>query len=168
MIKSVFIRPIFKEDWKEISAIYKQGMDTGIATFETELPTWKKWKKHHHINLSLVAQLNDNVIGFASLAPTSNRKVYKGVAESSIYVRNEYKGKGVGKLLMEEVIALSEMHGFWTLQAVIFPENTVSITLHEKVGFRKIGYREKVGQRNGLWLDNIIMERRSKTINWND
>ncbi|WP_228852737.1 GNAT family N-acetyltransferase [Aegicerativicinus sediminis] len=166
MIKSVFIRPIFKEDWKEIASIYKQGMETGIATFETELPSWKKWKKSHLIDISIAAQFNNKVIGFATLSPTSKRKAYKGVAEVSIYVGSEYSNRGVGKKLMEELISISEMHGFWTLQSAIFLENKASIYLHEKFGFRKIGFREKIGQRNGRWFDNILMERRSKNVNW--
>ncbi|MDX1471144.1 MAG: GNAT family N-acetyltransferase [Flavobacteriaceae bacterium] len=162
---TVLVRPIKKSDWNKIAEIYQEGIDTGIATFENKVPTWDYWCANHYLKCSFVAETGENVIGFACLAPVSKREVYKGVAESSVYISTEYKNLGIGKLLLDHLILESESQGYWTLQASIFRENSASLQLHSKCGFREIGFREKVAKRNGKWYDNILMERRSPKIN---
>jgi len=158
------IKNIEAKDWNEIAKIYKLGIETGIATFETEIPIWSTWDNSHFKTCRFVAWLNNKITGWAALSPVSDRCVYGGVAEVSVYVDTKYNGKGIGTQLLERLISESEKEGIWTLQAGIFRENKASIRLHKKVGFREIGYREKVGKRNGIWYDNTILERRSKTI----
>lgn len=158
------IKNITAEQYSQVAAIYLQGLATGIATFQTEAPDWESWDKSHLPNCRLAAFDDKTMAGWAALSPVSSRCVYAGVAEVSIYISEKYRGKGVGKLLLTKLIAESEAAGLWTLQSGIFSENKASIKLHEQCGFRIIGYREKIGQRNGVWKDNIIMERRSKTV----
>ncbi len=160
----VKIKHINTEDWQAIAAIYKQGIDTGMATFETETPSWSTWDTKFLKSCRLAAWLDHTLVGWAALSLVSERSVYRGVTEVSVYIDSTFNGKGVGKQLMINLIDESEKAGIWTLQSGIFRENKASIYLHKNVGFRHIGYREKVGQRNGVWFDNIIMERRSKTI----
>lgn len=147
-----------------IAAIYLQGLATGNASFQQSAPGWEDWDKSHLPHSRIVVMVNDRVAGWAALTAVSSRCVYAGVAEVSVYVGNEYRGKGLGKILLNELIKESEANNLWTLQSGIFPENTASIRLHEACGFRKIGYREKIGNMNGTWRDNIIMERRSKVV----
>lgn len=158
------IKHIKAEDWQAVANIYKLGIETGIATFEMEVPTWEKWDQTHLQICRLAAWLDNTLIGWAALSPVSDRCVYGGVAEVSVYVDTNHNGKGIGTLLLEELITKSEHEGIWTLQAGIFRENIASIELHKKVGFREIGFREKVGKKNGKWYDNAILERRSKTV----
>ena len=158
------IKHIEAKDWNAIAKIYKLGIETGIATFETEIPIWSTWDNSHLKTCRFVAWLNNKITGWAALSPVSDRCVYGGVAEVSVYVDTKYNGKGIGTQLLERLISESEKEGIWTLQAGIFRENMASIRLHKKVGFREIGYREKVGKLNGIWYDNTILERRSKTI----
>ena len=160
----VSIRPMEKSDWPVVSDIYSQGIATGYATFETEVPSYEEWNKNHLSSCRLIAERAGEVAGWAALSPVSGRCVYGGVAEVSVYVGTEFHGLGIGKLLMNHLILESEKAGLWTLQSGIFPENTGSIKLHEKVGFRKIGFREKVAKHHGEWKDNLIFERRSKVI----
>lgn len=161
---SIAIRPFKKEDFKDIINIYEEGIATGIATFETEIPDWKKWHKKYIKSCRIVAKVEDKAIGFAVLSRASKRKVYKGVAEVSIYVSDAFKGQGIGEKLLRQLIVESEQNGYWTLQAGIFSENIASIKLHEKCGFRLVGVREKIGQLNGKWCDNHFLERRSKLV----
>lgn len=159
------IKHIQPSDWQLIAAIYKLGIETGYATFETKIPSWKQWNETHIKTCRLAAWLENKIVGWAALSPVSNRWVYRGVAEVSVYVDTHYSGKGVGTMLLQKLIRESEKAGFWTLQSGVFPENKASIKLHKKLGFREIGYREKIGKlKNGTWLDNIILERRSKII----
>ena len=160
---NIEIKHINFEDWQAIANIYKQGIDTGVATFETETPSWEKWNNTHLKTARLAAWFENNILGWAALSPVSDRYVYSGVAEVSVYVNSEFNGKGIGKKLMRHLINESENIGIWTLQSGIFRENEASIQLHTNVGFREIGFREKVGKRNGVWYDNVFMERRSKT-----
>jgi phosphinothricin acetyltransferase len=160
----VNLRLLTKEDWISVSRIYAEGIATGIATFETEVPSWNAWHKKFVKDCRLIAEINNEVIGFAMLSLMSKRKVYKGVAEVSIYVSESYRGKGIGKNLLEGLIVESENIGFWTLQAGIFIENKASITLHKRCGFRVVGIREKIGHLNGIWHDNVLLERRTKHI----
>ena len=164
MNKSIYIRPLFKEDWGTVSKIYQSGIDTKIATFETKAPKWKKWKRAHILPCCIIAQKFEEIVGFASLSPVSKRKVYKGVAEVSVYVSPDHGATGIGTSLLKSLITLSEEHGFWMLQASIFPDNKYSISLHKSCGFRVVGTREKIAQRDGRWHDNILLERRSRTL----
>ena len=150
--------------WEAVREIFHQGIDTGNATFEKDIPDWDTWEKDHLPNSRLVATHEDIVIGWAALSHVSRRQVYGGVAEVSLYIENEFKGHGIGGLLLSHLIDQSEQHGFWTLQAGIFPENAVSIALFEKNGFRKIGVREKIGKMNDVWRDVVLLERRSAKI----
>ena len=151
-------------DWPVVRAIYEQGIKTGNATFETELPSWKEWNVEHLAACRLVAKSEGVVVGWAALAATSGRCVYGGVAEVSVYVAESAQGQGVGKALLQALVAESERAGIWTLQAGIFPENEVSLALHERCGFRTVGIRERLGQMDGYWRDVVLLERRSTTV----
>ena len=159
------LRKMYPEDWPEVARIYQEGISTGFATFETEVPDYQSWDKAHISECRLVAEDKTKVLGWAVLSPVSSRCVYGGVAEVSVYISEEARGKGVGKALMTKLIEESEKAGYWTLQSGIFPENQASIKLHEKVGFRFLGRREKLGKTSeGIWKDNLLFERRSKTV----
>jgi L-amino acid N-acyltransferase YncA len=152
------------EDWGAVQAIYREGIATGNATFETDAPEWEEWNKSHLHDCRLVARVKDQVVGWAALSPVSSRCVYSGVAEVSIYVAALARGLGVGKALLRALTEESERAGIWTLQAGIFPENVASIALHKACGFREVGYRERIGRMNGVWRDVVFMERRSKVV----
>ena len=162
------IKNIEQEDWDTVSKIYHLGIETGNATFETEIPTWHKWNDVHLQSCRLAAKIENNLVGWAALSSVSDRCVYGGVAEVSVYVDTNYNGIGIGTKLLQELILQSEKEGIWTLQSGIFPENKASLKLHKKLGFREIGFREKIGKmKNGVWRDNIILERRSKIVGIN-
>ena len=152
------------KDWENVSRIYRLGIDTGIATFEKEIPSWNTWDKAHLKSCRLIAEYDNKIVGWAALSPVSGRCVYGGVAEVSVYVDISYNKKGIGTRLLQQLIKQSEKNGIWTLQSGIFPENKASIQLHKKLGFREIGFREKIGKKDGVWYDNVILEKRSKTI----
>ncbi|MET7257836.1 GNAT family N-acetyltransferase [Dyadobacter fermentans] len=158
------IRPLIASDWPQVKQIYQLGIDTGDATYETGAPEVDALKAKFLAQPQLVAEENGQVIGWAFLSTVSSRCVYGGVAETSIYIHPEFHGRGVGRTLLSDLVPLSEKLGFWTLQAQIFPENQASIALHERHGFRKVGYREKLGKRNGIWRDVILLERRSSVV----
>jgi L-amino acid N-acyltransferase YncA len=158
------IKTIEEKNYPAIAEIYLQGIATGHATFQTEAPEWEAWDKSHLAFCRLAAFVNGEMLGWAALSPVSSRCVYGGVAEVSIYVASSARGKGIGKMLFTQLIKESEENGLWTLQSGVFPENIGSIKLHEDMGFRKIGCREKIGNMNGVWRDNVIMERRSKIV----
>ena len=142
-------------------AIYEQGIAGGNATFETEAPSWDDWDRTHLEGHRLVALQDEKVVGWAALSPVSERCVYAGVAENSVYVADEAQGRGVGRALLEELIAGAGRDGIWTIQTGIFPENEASIELHQRCGFRVVGTRERIGQHHGVWRDVVFMERRS-------
>jgi phosphinothricin acetyltransferase len=152
------------EHWPKVSKIYKEGILTGIATFEKEIPGWEDWDSDHLKVCRIIAIINEDIVGWAALSPVSSRCVYGGIGEVSVYVSQEFRGNHIGEILLRKLIADSEKNELWTIQSGIFPENIASIKLHEKVGFRKIGYREKIGELDGIWKDNILFERRSKLI----
>lgn len=156
------IEELTNEDWKQVCAIYAEGMATGNATFETEIPTWGCWDKSHLKHSRFVARDNEMILGWSALSPVSSRKCYAGVAEVSVYVSQKSRVKGIGKVLLQALIESSEQNGIWTLQAGIFKENRASIALHESQGFRIVGVRERIGQLNNIWRDTVLMERRSK------
>ena len=155
------IRAMTAADWRGVCAVYLEGMATGNATFETAAPEWDRWDAGHRADCRLVACDAAGVIGFAALSPVSTRQVYAGVAEVSVYVAQRARGLGVGSALLQELVLASEGAGVWTLQAGIFPENRASLALHARFGFRVVGTRERIGQRDGLWRDVVLMERRS-------
>lgn len=150
------------QDWDFVRAIYLEGITTGQATFETEAPDWERWTAGHLPQCRLVARNSDGVLGWAALSPVSRREVYAGVAEVSVYVAASARGLGVGGALMRALIEASELHGVWTLQSSIFPENHASVALHLKHGFREVGKRERIARHHGVWRDTIVLERRSR------
>jgi phosphinothricin acetyltransferase len=163
-MENITIRNMEPNDWQTVKEIYERGIATGIATFETSASDWTKWNNGHLKFARMVAIDNNKVVGWAALSNVSDRCVYGGVAEISIYISDESRGKGIGKLLLKQVILQSEANGIWTIQAGIFTENIASIKLHESVGFRVIGHREKIGKLNNKWRDNYILERRSNIV----
>jgi L-amino acid N-acyltransferase YncA len=152
------------DDWEAVQLIYREGIETGNATFETETPDWKDWNKSHVRECRLVARSDNQIVGWAALSPVSSRCIYAGVAEVSLYVHSSTRGQGVGKKLLLELIEESEREGVWTLQGGVFPENQASIALLKSCGFREVGRRERLGQKNGVWRDVLLLERRSKSV----
>lgn len=160
----MLIRQMTPSDWEQVSEIYSEGIATGFATFETNVPKYVHWDSSHTDHSRLVAEDNGTILGWVALSPVSSRCVYGGVGEVSVYISAQSRGRGIGQLLMEHLIEKSEKAGFWTLQSGIFPENTASIRLHEKMGFRYLGKRERIGKINGIWKDNLLFERRSSSV----
>ena len=159
------IQDLTEAHWPAVKAIYEAGMATGNATFETQAPAWEAWNNAHLGHSRLVAVEDAGTVrGWAALSPVSGRCVYGGVAEISIYIAAEARGQGVGRQLLAALIAESEANGIWTLQAGTFQENTASIAMHTKAGFRVIGHRERIGQHHGVWRNTVQMERRSPTV----
>ncbi|HEY6371619.1 MAG TPA: GNAT family N-acetyltransferase [Candidatus Sulfotelmatobacter sp.] len=172
------ILPMPPNLWPVVREIYRQGIATGNATFETELPDWEKWDCSHHQHCRLIAlELGDEaiaeilipldgagVLGWAALSPVSSRRAYAGVAEVSVYVAAAARGRGVGKALLRALVRESEANEIWTLQAGIFPENAASIALHKLCGFREVGVRRRIGKLGDTWRDVLLWERRSATV----
>jgi L-amino acid N-acyltransferase YncA len=158
------IEPLLPQHWDAVKTIYEEGIATGHATFQTAAPGWEEWDAAHLPAARLVAVENNTVLGWAALTPVSGRCVYAGVAEVSVYVSAAARGKGLGKQLLNALVAASEAAGLWTLQAGIFPENAASIAIHEACGFRVMGTRERIGKMNGQWRDTVLLERRSKVV----
>jgi L-amino acid N-acyltransferase YncA len=158
------IEPLKAEDWDAVRRIYEEGIATGNATFETQAPEWHVWDEKHLQICRLVARKDDEVVGWAAVSPYSSRHVYRGVAEESIYIASSARGQGIGKALLQALVDESERAGLWTLQAGIFAENVGSIAVHKACGFREVGYRERIGCRDGVWRDVVLMERRSKIV----
>ena len=152
------------QHWEAVKIIYEEGIATGNATFQTTAPSWQEWDNAHVKTCRIIASENNELLGWAALTPVSSRCVYAGVAEVSVYVATNARGKNIGSLLLKELISQSEQNGIWTLQSGIFPENKASISMHEKNGFRIIGYRERIGKMGNIWRDNISLERRSNKI----
>lgn len=148
-------------DWPEVRRIFEQGIATQNATFETAAPDWPEWDADHLPAFRLVARLGGKVVGWVALSPVSGRDVYRGVAEVSIYVDEHYRGREIGRALLNAVVEQSEAGGIWTIQGSVFPENAASLELLESVGFRAVGVRERIGQMGGRWRDTVLMERRS-------
>jgi len=158
------IEAMLDSDWPAVREIYRQGIDTGDATFQYEPPEWAEWDANHLRHSRLVARSAGGLGGWAAISAVSRRECYAGVAEVSIYIAAADRGRGLGRRLLEALIAGSEAHGIWTLQAGVFPENAASIALHERLGFRRVGVRERIGQRDGRWRDTVLLERRSKVV----
>jgi phosphinothricin acetyltransferase len=155
------VEPMNAGDWKAVQAIYREGIATDNATFETEAGDWYVWDSHHLQDCRLVARSAEQVVGWAALSAVSDRCVYGGVAEASVYVAEPARGQGIGTCLLQALVEESERAGIWTLQAGIFPENEASIALHRACDFRTVGRRERLGQLHGVWRDVILTERRS-------
>jgi L-amino acid N-acyltransferase YncA len=167
----MLVRTVIPADWPQMATIYQQGIDTGNATMETAAPPPEKMAQNYLPTPQLVAEewncryeLTPKIAGYAVLSKVSGRCVYGGVAEVSIYVGSDFRGKGVGRLLLAELIRQSEETGIWTLQAGIFPENKASVALHIANGFRQVGYREKLGKHHDIWRDILLLERRSPVV----
>jgi phosphinothricin acetyltransferase len=160
----VKLRSLRPADWPSVRRIYEEGIATGHATFETEPPSWEEWDRRHVQRCRMVLEEDGQILGWAALSPASDRCVYGGVAEVSVYVTSRAQGRGVGTGLLRALVRCSEKEGFWTLQAGIFPENRSSIHIHEKCGFRSVGTRERLGRMGGSWRDVLFMERRSSSV----
>jgi L-amino acid N-acyltransferase YncA len=151
-------------DWTAVRAIYLEGIQSGQATFETEAPTWEDWDQGHLSHSRLIARQDGRVIGWAALAPVSRRRVYAGVAETSVYVAAAARRQGVGRQLLQALILAAERDGIWTLQGATFAENVASLKLQQACGFRIVGRRERIGQHHGVWRDTVLTERRSPIV----
>jgi L-amino acid N-acyltransferase YncA len=150
--------------WLAVREIYLQGIRTGNATFETQVPEWERWDAAHLKPCRLVARSANEILGWAALSPVSSRPVYRGVAEVSVYVAEHARGRKIGSALLAALVEASEREGIWTLQAGIFPENVASIEVHKRCAFQIVGTRERFGCMNGRWRDVTLMERRSKVV----
>jgi L-amino acid N-acyltransferase YncA len=148
----------------DVLEIYRHGIESGMATFETEVPEWEKFDHKYLPHSRIVGTIDDQPVGWAALSPVSGRPCYEGVAEVSLYVHQQHQRKGIGRILLLALIAASEQNGTWSLLSVIHEENRASIHLHEQCGFRYIGYRERIAQLDGIWRTTVMMERRSKTV----
>ncbi|MBI1225242.1 MAG: GNAT family N-acetyltransferase [Bacteroidetes bacterium] len=158
---NLVIEPLLEAHYPAVRRIYEEGLATGIATFETKSIDWEAWDEKYLSICRLVATVDGEVVGWAALTPYSKREVYRGVGEVAIYIGEKSRGKGIGQTLLKQLISNAEKQGFWTLQAVIFAQNKASIALHEQAGFRVVGIRERIAQRDGTWHDNVLMERRA-------
>jgi len=165
----VTTRPLTPDDWPAVEAIYRAGIATGHATFEAEPPTWYQFDESKCNDLRLVAVDDTNtVLGWVAASPTSPRQVYRGVVEHSIYVHPTTQRQGIAHALIDALLTAADTAGYWTIQSSVFPENTVSLALHDAAGFRRIGTRERIalmtyGPKAGTWRDTILIERRRST-----
>jgi len=159
------VRPMTGDDADRVLAIYQASLDGGDASFETTAPTWAAFDAGRLPDHRFVAVDRDGqVIGWVAVSPTSTRAVYAGVVEHSVYTDPAAQGRGAGRLLLDALIASTEAAGIWTIQSGVFPENTASLTLHQRAGFRVVGLRERVGRHHGRWRDVVLLERRSPVI----
>jgi phosphinothricin acetyltransferase len=156
----LLVRPFRDGDWTAVHAIYAQGIATGNATFETEVPAFERWAALHPPEHRFVADRGGRVVGWVAASPVSDRCAYDGVVEHSVYVGADARGLGIGRRLLETLITQADASGVWTIQSGIFPENITSVELHRRCGFRVVGTRERLGQLNGVWRDVLLMERR--------
>jgi len=158
---NIVIRSMQPTDWVKVAEIYKQGIETGNATFQQTIPSWDEWNSVHISSCRIIAEVDKELAGWAALSAVSSRPVYAGVAEVSVYVNSNYRGQQIGTELLQAIISESESMGFWTLQSGILIENSASIAIHKKSGFREIGYRENVAKMNDVWRNTVLFERRS-------
>jgi L-amino acid N-acyltransferase YncA len=158
------VKPLLSEHWPEVARIYGEGIATGDATFETDVPSWERWDATHLAEHRFVALRDTAVLGFVAAAAVSDRCVYGGVVENTVYVAESARGAGIGTRLLERLIASTEAAGIWTIQSGIFPENAASLALHERAGFRVVGRRERLGKLRGVWRDVLFVERRSGVV----
>ena len=158
------LRDLRFEDWPEVARIFEEGIRTGVATFETAVPSWEAWDAAHLPDHRFVAERDGRILGWIALAPVSSRCCYEGVAEVSAYVGEEARGQGIGKALLSRLIESSERAGIWTLETGVFPENEPSLALLQRFGFRVVGTRERIGRMHGMWRDVVFLERRSEVV----
>jgi phosphinothricin acetyltransferase len=158
------LRDLRPDDWPEVARIFEQGIRTGVATFETEVPSWEEWDAAHLLEHRFVAERKGSVVGWIALVPVSPRECYAGVAEVSAYVGEEARGEGAGTALLAQLIESSERGGIWTLETGVFPENEPSLALLQRFGFRVVGTRERIGRMRGMWRDVVFLERRSEVV----
>lgn len=161
------IRDLEPADWPAVEAIYRQGIEAGNATFESETPSWEHFDAGKRPDLRLVAVVQGTIVGWAAASPVSSRSVYIGVVEHSVYVADDHQGEGIGRKLVEALIDRADGIGVWTIQSSIFPENQASLKLHASAGFRVVGRRERIARMNsgpwsGQWRDTILIERRTR------
>jgi len=164
VVTDLSITALLPAHWDAVARIYGEGLATGNATFETETPSFERWDASHLAGHRLVARLDGTIVGWAALAPVSERCVYRGVAENSVYVAGHARGVGVGYRLLRALVEAAEADGIWTVQTGVFPENTASVALHERCGFRVVGLRERLGLLHGVWRDVLFLERRSSLM----
>jgi L-amino acid N-acyltransferase YncA len=160
----VTLAPLEPGHWAAVRAIFQDGIDAGFATFEVVPPDWSAWNAAHRADCRLVALRGGSVAGWGALSPVSARAAYAGVAEVSVYVARAHQGEGIGRRLLDALIAASEATGIWTLQAVVFPQNEASLRLHRHAGFRDVGRRERIARLRGEWQDTVLLERRSSKV----
>jgi len=153
-----------EEHTDAVMEIYQSGLDTGNASFETQVPAWREWDQAHLPDHRFVAVDSDGVVGWAAVSAVSDRCVYAGVVESSLYVHPRVAGRGVGTVLLTTLIESTEVAGIWTIQSGVFPENSASLALHQRAGFRVLGVRERIGRHHGRWRDVVLLERRSPHV----
>ena len=155
------IRELLPEDWERVFEIYKQGVDSGKATFNTSYPTWEEWNEGHKESCRYVAIKDNEIVGFLAISYVSTRPHYLGIVEVSVYVDEAHQRQGIGKALLETLIQEAPNHEIWCLYSSIMSENEGSIKLHETCGFRTIGYRERIAKdRFGIWRNTTLMEYR--------
>lgn len=157
---SIAVEPMRPGDWGRVAEIYAEGIRTGDSTFETEVPSYEDWDRHHLDDHRLVAREGDEILGWAALARVSGREAYRGVAECSVYVGEDARGRGVGELLLDALAASADAGGIWTLEAIVLTGNDASVAMLERCGFRRVGVRERLAKRDGQWRDVILVERR--------
>jgi L-amino acid N-acyltransferase YncA len=159
------IAPMADEHGDQVLAIYRQGIDEGNATFETDVPAWRAFRAARLDDQSYVAIGTDGrVVGWVAASPVSARPAYRGVVEHSVYIDEQARGRGVGTLLLERLLASTESAGIWTVQSALFAENTASLALHRRLGFRVVGTRERIAKHHGRWRDTVLVERRSPFV----
>ena len=158
---SATVRPMNDGDWAAVRTIYEEGIASGDATFETAVPSWEEWDRARLPDHRFVATRGEQVLGWVAASPVSSRCVYSGVIEHSLYVAQEARGQGVGRVLLQALIESTEAAGIWTIESGVFPENAASLALHEACGFRRVGVRERLGVQHGRWRDVVLLERRS-------
>jgi len=161
---AVSVESLRAEHWPGVARVYAEGIATRNATFETEVPTWEDWDASHLAEHRFVALRDGELVGWVAVGAVSGRCVYRGVVENSVYVAERARGQGVGRRLLEAVIASTEADCIWTIQAGMFPENEGSIRLHERLGFEVVGLHKRLGKLDGEWRDVLLMERRSPVV----
>jgi L-amino acid N-acyltransferase YncA len=161
---SLEMRNLRPDDWPEVARIFEEGIATGNATFETEVPSWEDWDGAHLVGHRFAAQDDGRVVGWIALVPVSARRCYEGVAEISVYVTADARGHGVGSELLATLVESAERGGLWTLQTSVFPENAASLALLRRFGFRVVGTRERIARLRGVWRDTVLVERRSEVV----
>jgi len=162
--QATMVAELRAEQWTQVARVYADGIVTGNATFETAVPKWDRWDSAHLDEHRFVAVRDGRVVGWAAVSAVSDRCVYGGVVENSVYVAESARGQGVGRMLLERLIASTEAAGIWTIQTGIFPENEASLRLHRQVGFEIVGRRRRLGKLNGVWRDVLLLERRSSVV----